>query len=340
MGLFKKNPVFCIFIALCLLVAAGGAYLAYRASSGVSEARSAVAVAERQLEGLRKAAPAPSAQNVEASAENVARLQAELDSIREDLRRGNRLQASTDGVGVMAAIQQFITEYQRRVGNHRSDGEPAPIQTPENFAFGFDAYIDEATVPEDVSVVPVLDKQRQILGYILNQLIAADPQSIQAVEREIVELASPGGDEERQNRQNGEAARGFTIGEAVSARVPGAIETMAFRVAFTGYTDVLRDFLNNLAAFKLPVVVRSIEVERPSGAETTADAQEGRDQLDDIFSVFGGAGQTAPETASEGGESEPRQAQKPIIAENISRFIVTLEFIEIVLPSEAEDSAS
>jgi hypothetical protein len=45
--------------------------------------------------------------------------------------------------------------------------------------------------------------------------------------------------------------------------VPGAINTLAFGLTFTGYTDSLRELLNNLAKFDLPFVVRSIEVERP-----------------------------------------------------------------------------
>ena len=99
-------------------------------------------------------------------------------------------------------------------------------------------------------------------------------------------------------------------------------------MTFTAYTDSLRSFLNDLAKFDLPIVVRSIEVTRPTGSQTTAAPARGNN-LDAIFGAFGGQGEA----------DAPKEAQKPVISENISTFTVTLEFIEIVLPADsAEDN--
>jgi len=319
MGFIKKNLTFTVVVVVCLLAFGAGAYLTFAESGKIASAKQKITTAESQLNNMRYADPAPSAENVEASEQNVAELKAQLEKIRADLQRGARLKTSSDGIGVMAAIQQYISEFQRKAAAHTDEnGEDDAITLPDDFAFGFEQYLDEATMLDDAELIPVLDKQRQVLSYLLNKLYSADPDSIVSVKREFLE------------GKGEEDAKGFKISPAVSARVPGAIDTLAFSLTFTGYTDSLRDFLNDLAKFDLPIVVRSVEVKRPSGRETTAAPARGNN-LDDIFGVFGGGSTTEKEA--------PEEAQKPIIAENISTFTVVLEFIEIVLPAEpAEDN--
>jgi hypothetical protein len=216
----------------------------------------------------------------------------------------------------MAAVQQYISEFQNMAEDHvNADGTPAPIAVPEDFAFGFERYIDDTAMFDDPDKAATLDQQRQILAYLVTQLIESHPQAIGRVQREILEA---------------EDEAGLVIDPAVSARVPGAIDTMAFSLTFDGYTDTLRGFLNQLAGFELPIVVRSISVTRPAGKQTVVAPPAGRN-LEDIFGVFGDSGASAP---------EPTEAQKPVIEENISTFTVILEFIEVVLPDAAADELS
>ena len=314
MSLLKKNLAFGVLVLVCLLVFAVGAYLAVAESTKLAKAQKKIKSSEAQLKSLAYADPAPTTENVIASEQNVAQLAAELLKIREDLQRGSKIDVSTDGVRVMASIQQYISDSQRRLAAHTNkDGEVTPIETPKNFAFGFGQYINEASAPENAAVIPVLDKQRQILSYLLNQLIDADPQGIKELNREALEVSA-------------ESAPGFTINPAISARVPDAIDTMAFSVTFTGYTNTLRRFLNNLAQFELPIVVRSIEVDRPPVEASTTKKSKAKATLDDIFGVFSSASEA------------PKEAQKPVISENISSFTVILEFIDIILPSESEEN--
>lgn len=316
MDFIKKNITLCLFVLICLLAAAAGAYLAFAESGKAKSAQSKISNAEAQLSSLLQADPAPSAENVAASEQNVANLKAELSKIRANLQKGSRMNVSTDGIGVMASIQQYITEYQGRIASVTDEDGVELIQTPSNFAFGFEKYIEEGEPLQDAKVIASLDKQRQILSYIVNKLIDANPDEITSVQREHLEGAA------------GEI--GFEISKAITARVPGAIDTMAFSVTFTGYTDSLRVFLNSLAKFDLPIVVRSIEVERPQGSATTADLET--NDLDSIFGAFGGASSAV--------EVAPESAQKPVISENVSSFTVVLEFIEIILPSDSEKTPS
>ncbi len=320
MGFLKKNLSFTIVVVVCLLAFGAGAYLAFAESSKIGSAKQTINSAETRLNNMRFADPAPSEANVEASRENVKQLEEVLKSMRADLQRGSRITTSSDGIGVMAGIQQYISEYRRKAGAQTDEnGEADPITLPKDFGFGFEQYLDEATPLDDPKLSAMLDEQRQILSYLLNKLFAADPDSIVSVKREVLEKKA--GDDK--------SDKGFSINKAVSARVPGAIDTVAFSLTFTGYTNSLREFLNNLAKFDLPIVVRSVEVTRPTGSQTTA-APTNQNNLDAIFGVFGG-GDVEKE--------EPKEAQKPVISENISTFTVVLEYIEIVLPADsAEDN--
>jgi len=319
MGLFKKNPAFCVFCVVAVLVFAAGAALVVMESGKLAKSKQQVASANSQINGLLQADPAPTPANVQAAQQNAAALSAKLLSIRENLQRGSRLTISNDGTRVMSGLQKYISNYRRQVASHKNAAEvAAPIQIPADFAFGFEKYLKETNISQDSALVPQLDKQRQVLSYILNQLIAADPAGIQAVEREI--LGEPTSE-----------TSGFEINPAISARVPGAIDTLAFRVTFTGYTPTLRKFLNNLAQFDLPIVVRSVTVDRPATNAKTANAKKSKaSSIDDIFGAFAGSSSSA--------EAAPVANQTPVISETESSFTVTLEFIEIILPSSSEEN--
>lgn len=313
MDFFKKNLIFSTVIIVCLLTFFAGSFLALNESGAIGKAEQEMKSAQANLKNLRFSDPAPSMENVEASAENVAQLQSALNAIREDLQRGDRLSISSDGIGVMAGVQQFISDYQRKSsGQVDVNNEPAPISLPQDFAFGFQEYIDEAKPLSDPKSSAVLDQQRQILSYLMDKLIEAKPTSLVSVEREVLEQV--------QIQQGGKS---FQIDKAISSRVPGAIDTLAFRLSFTGYTDSLRSFLNNLAKFDLPIVVRSIDIQRQGGIKNTATSTNSNN-LDSIFGAFGGSDD----------EEAPKEAQKPVISENLSTFTVVLEFIEIVLPTD------
>ena len=318
MGFIKKNLAFTIIVFVCILAFAAGTYLALAESGKIDQAKQSISSAESKLNDMCFADPAPTQENVDASAENVAELEAELWEIRENLEQGARLSPSTDGIGVMAGIQQFISKYQREAAALTDkDGEPFEIIVPDDFAFGFEQYLDEARMLDDENLIPVLDKQRLILSYLLDKLYDAKPESIVSVEREVLELKTEGTG----------SAKGFTLNPAITAKVPGAIDTLAFSLSFTGYTDSLRRLLNDLAKFDLPIVVRSIQVERPSGSRTTAKVPASNNLDASFFGVFDGGSNS--EVAA------PEEAQKPVISENISTFTVVLEYIEIVLPAES-----
>lgn len=303
MNFFKQNPALCRFCLVALLMFASLSALLVFESNKLSESKESVTGLEVRLKALMYGKPTPTAENLAAAKRNLDELNARLLKVFQSLQSGPPLTTSTDPARVVSGIQKYIINYQRRTKNHKNIHDfPAPIQIPEECAFGFEKYLDASILPEG-SIVSKIDKQRQVLGYVLDQLIASDPFSIQSIEREVVE--------DETLREDG-----FRIDPKVSARDPGVIDTFAFQLTFTGYTSTLRRFLNSLMEVQLPIVVRKVEVDR---SETDL-----KNEFDALFS------------AAESIQSK----QKPVVAGTESIFTVTLEFIEVVSTLSPKDETS
>ena len=303
MKFFKRNFTFfmvCIGLVLLTVVLI---ILIFLESQKLSRAKMQIASADGQVKAIMFANPSPTNKNVKAARTNFEDLQMRLKSTYEDLQKGAYLETSEDGVRVISSILRYISDYKRRVDSYvDSNSKPAPIEVPDQFAFGFEKYFQSTLIPEG-EIVPFLDKQRQVLSYILDKLIDAGPSSIQSVRREEFHNSAKG--------------NGFQIDPAISARVPDAIDTLAFQLVFTGYTPTLRKFLNSLAYFQLPVVVRSVEVSRANS--------NAKGLLGNIFKK---------ELSNESDDNKT-----PVVSEIESIFTVTLEFIEVIVPTDYKDEA-
>ena len=156
MDFIKKNVVFCVLIIICLLASATGAFLAFAEAGKVKSAQTKIDSAEAQLKNLLVANPSPTVENVAASEQNAAALTQELQKIRESLQRGSRISASSDGVRVAASLQQYITDYKRRVENNKdAEGADAPISVTDKFGFGFE---NVAYIGDDINDVDILSR--------------------------------------------------------------------------------------------------------------------------------------------------------------------------------------
>ena len=319
MSAVKKNPILFTLLMVASLLSVAGLYFAFNASGQLAEAQKNASESGSLLKGLQEFSPAPSADNILIAKRNVEELDHALREIRKDLQRGSKMTLSNDGVSVMAGIQQFISESRQKVISHErynsveQDAVSIPIVIAEEFAFGFEDYAQEASMPESASAILYLDKQRQILEYVINLVVAANPHSIDSVEREHLEAATIS------KNQLGS----YRIDPAVSARLKGAIDTVAFRITFSGYSRSLRHFLNELASFDLPIVVRSLAVARVESPMRNEVAQ--KNSIEEIFGIF---------DDDSSASLEKNNLTTPVVSENISRFTLDLEFIEIVLDDE------
>ncbi|MGJ3243155.1 MAG: hypothetical protein ACFE0O_09400 [Opitutales bacterium] len=332
MGFIRKYPLFVTWLTLCALVFAGGLTLALMKRGSVAQKQRAVEAAEARFRSLASARPAPTAENLAVSAENLETLIESLKSSIADLSAEDRLSLSSDPIEVMPRIQRMIRDFRRQASVDY-------ITIAEDEAFGFARY-SQAIDPPARDAIRLLDKQRQILIYLVSRLFqSADPENpliLTAVQREWVESGEP---------PSGSRAGSdlFSMAPAVSAERPGAIETMAFRFQFTGYTEVLRRFLNRISAFDLPVVVRSVEVKpaEQSGAGGGSSGGGSRSNGspgsagDFPFDLFGDGASESPEGDADDATQPAPASKEPVIENNLSAFTVVVEYIDVVLDAEA-----
>ena len=177
-----------------------------------------------------------------------------MDEARETLRR------LRDGlVGAEAAASEpvparpvdslfALTEFAEKM---RRKATEAQVALKPQESFGFASHIHEGP---SVDAIPTVHRQQRTVQELLDTVLAVRPQALLAVNRERPPALEEGG---------GPAGRTdfFAPAPALLLRQPGLVETDAFRVEFTGQTDVLRDFLVALANLSRSVLVRSVEVE-------------------------------------------------------------------------------
>ena len=168
--------------------------------------------------------PSPVDENVVSSSLNLEELSKRLKIIRTELERGGEVEASVDGVRVAAGIQQYISKFTSLAKNHDTKYGPIPIEIPKDFAFGFDRFKLESEVPDDPREIEMLDKQRDLLDFLLGELYAVDPKSILSVKRQSARNFD---DDDFYNDSSI-----FDIGSSISSKVEGAIDTFLLKFHF------------------------------------------------------------------------------------------------------------
>src|SRR5690606_20636070 len=188
-------------------------------------------------------------------------------------------------------------------------------------------------------LIPIVYKQQLVVSYILDQLFAAQPESLVSVSRPGEGGASeqaappPAGGRDR-GQQVGRA--GFRLSPDLTAAIPGVIEAEAYQVVFTGRASTLRTFLNTIAQFEMPLVVRSVEVapagERSStsGQQEPATRRRRRADPETVEPV------QEPAPAEQTEEAAPVSDNIPLVANNVSQFTVAMEYLDLVQDKNAD----
>lgn len=341
MASFKSHPFFFTSLILAGALTAGQAWLIFSQRSAAGKIVAANEQKQQQLQGFATARPFPSKLNLEAVEADLAATQ----KIRADIL--GRLRATAEEAARIAAapVPASPTDAYFDIANFvertKSKAAAAQVELGADNRFGFAAY--RSTGPERDLIAPVF-KQRLYVEYLVDSLIAAKPGAILGIQRERpltpaqkqqVEEAIASG----QTLPNFGGGSGgsdgdyFSIDPQISARRPGFVDTIPLRLTFVGFTDSLRAFLNELVSFKVPVVVRSVEVApaNPTGEGGKPAAPAPKPAS--VDSLFGGM-----VAGVEGGPVVVED--KAIVPQTESRFIVTVEIISLVEKPAEEGAAS
>jgi hypothetical protein len=306
-----------------------------------------------ELEAMSQLQPPPTREVAATIEADLAKAQRSLAAMQGELTGRGPAAERIRTAKIPTARTDAFFDLAAFVERMRTLAETSGVEVrPEAARFGFSAYANEG--PEADRIEPVF-RQRQVAEYLLEALLAARPRALFSVKRErtmtkaerearaaaTAEGAPP---EEPMPDPGSDSPDYFAIGPGASARVKGHVDSTAFRFAFTGQTAAVRSFLNKLASFELPILVREVEVDvataeeavaTPNGDETPTrteptDAAAASVVLATEASPAKGAGpaKTAPGKAA---ARAPRAVLAlPIVSKSLSKFTVTVEFIELV----------
>jgi len=334
MASFKSSPIFYSVLIAFGLVAVGEGWFIFDRTKAATKNHKALVQKRQELAALQSVNPFPSVENKAAVEADLARTQAALATMREELKgRGptadllRNTKAPAEPTDAYFDITNFIEDTRKKA-------KTASVKLKTDERFGFSTY---SSAGPDRDLIPQVFRQRQIAQYLIEALFTAHPRELVSFHRErpltVAQLAAlnTGQPLPASSRTgSGPETDLFEIDPRISARVPGFVNAIAFRLTFIGETESLRVLLNKLAAFELPLVVRSVEVEPAtgpaSGSETTAPAQPEANSLNAIF----GTNTTATTTPA-----EPPKA-KPLVEKVRSKFTVTVEFIDLVSVTTTE----
>jgi hypothetical protein len=349
----KKFPLFKVALGLVALVAVGEGWCIYERYDAARLAEKKLSNARGQLQVVADTVPAPSRETAVQIEADLAKAQQSLATMQLELRgrgpTGTRLAALKPPVARTDAFFDLATYVARsRAFAEKQGVTVAPAATH----FGFSIYANEG--PEPVLINAVF-RQRLVAHYLIEALLTARPRALLSLQRERPLTA-----EERKTRTEAQAAAAadpttaasaaqpeksatlspdyFDLDPRLPAQASGFVEMSAFRLAFTGQTATLRAFLNQLASFELPVIVRAVEVEPASGEDLVG-------VLEEAPPVVMALPATAPAsivlTAPPAKIAPPSKAPAiaPIVAKSLSKFTVTVEFVELIPPAPAVASS-
>lgn len=305
---WKKNPVFVAILLASVAASIAQGWIIGTTRVRVRLATIALATKRDERDGLAHRAPAPSEANARAIAADVAAAENRLAGLRASLAGGAWLPpAPARSIDGYFAFMAFTDELRALAAR-----EQVELRAEERF--GFSAYANEGPEADRLDTV---HRQRVVVQHVLETLFAAHPRALLAVRRERPQDAAPRA--ARFAAATDSAARSAVPPDASAAAdyfepdsrlrlgAPGLADGELYRVEFAGQTPALRAFLNALAASPLPLFVRAVEVEPIADGPVAAGASVG----------------TAP---------------VPLVAQNLSKFSVVLECVEIAPSSSAPAS--
>lgn len=348
---YRKYPLFASLLTLCAVLAAGEAGWIFERSAVARSSAEKLAKKRGELQAMSQLVPAPKRDVAEAIGADLAGAQRSLATMQaalqgrgpaaERLRQARHPRARTDAYFDLATFVERTRELARKNAvDVRRDAA----------RLGFSAYANEG--PELERIEPIF-RQRQSVQYLAEALIEARPLAILAVKREVpltraereeralaVKNAAPvdPGAEPAATAAD-EGPDFFTIDPRISVRAPGFLESTAFRFVFIGQTAVLRAFLNRLAAFELPVLVREVEVE-PVSAEEALHPAAGDDVAVEPAPAPASVVLTLGPAPAPARKAIAGPAIAPIVGKPYSKFTVTVEYLELMpSPAPAVDGA-
>lgn len=301
----RRHPLFTAVLAASLAAAAAQGWWLWEAVQRADRARVVLAQRVQERDWLASRSPALSEENTAALAADVAAAEKSLAALRTALAGRERAREPQPARPIDAYFAIASTVEKLRTLAARQQ-----VVIAAGESFGLATHANEG--PE-ADLIERVHLQRIVIEHLVATLLEARPRAFLGIQRERPVPAAlrparrePGEEADSaaaEPRTGGVPADFFRIDPQLRLRHAGLVDTEAFRLEFIGQTQPLRAFLNELAAYRLPLLVRSVEVE------------------------------PAPSELAAGADTPEPGAPVPLVAQNFSKFTVVLEFVELILPT-------
>ncbi len=364
MSAFRKYPVFSSMLTLCGVLAVAEGWLIYDRYAAARAAAAKVVQKEAELMAMRDLTPVPTRPISAAIEQDLARAQRAVATMQTELKGRGPAAERLNSAKVPAVRTEAYFDLATFVEKTRELAKKLDVDLrPEAARFGFGLYANEG--PKEDRIAAVFH-QRQVIQYIIEALLESRPRALLSVQRERAlnkaekdKLASdlaaaaaaltgapppepppepaPG----ISSPPEAEGPELFAIDPHVSARSAGYLDTTPVRVVFTGQTAALRAFLNKLASFELPVLVREVEVDSATAEESAAVAVAPSEDATDVSAASVVLNLTPKAVAKPATLTTTVKGSSavPIVAKPLSKFTVTLEYLDLVTAPAAPAEA-
>ncbi len=351
-----RYPLLAAALAVGGFIALGESWCIFDRWRASQEAAVALDKKKAELHAMGGLQPAPTRAVAAAIEADLGRGQRALNAMQTELRGRGPAAERLRTAKIPTARTDAYFDLATFVEKARELAKTQEVELkPEAARLGFALYANEGPETERIAAV---FRQRLVAQYLVESLLEAKPRSVLSIHRE-----APLTNKEKEDREAAlvAAAGGtpppettlptapegpdyFAIDPRASARVPGYLEATAFKLSFVGQTAVLRVFLNKLASFELPVLVREVEVDPATSAELATESVASNDEpTAAIAPPEPAATSIVLTTGAAPRESKPivkpaptASSTAPIVAKPWCRFTVTVEYIEIVPPAGTE----
>ena len=298
----KRNPLFYTILCLMLATTLGGMWYASEDRERLKALKEQYETKDRQLQLFVKRSPAPTKANLDQLDRNRRELMESFSQAQTALNLNTYDRELFFGESPASHNDAFfmIAKY---VEDARKLAIGSGVDAPDGYRYGFSEYENVGPSPDAIERV---HRQAKIMEALLMALFDSGISEFVSIRREA---SAPG------DSRNGGGTDVFEFAGERSVADSKAFDSLAFQLEFKGQSISLRNFLNRVSSSSLPFAISEIEVrlERETGSE-------------------GNRASILENPFAQPSELEDRMSavRVPIIAENESFFVVTLEFIELV----------
>ncbi|MET0261266.1 MAG: hypothetical protein ABW223_00095, partial [Rariglobus sp.] len=181
MASFKSNPIFYSTIGVLGLAALAACWGIYDRSSVASKSAAQLSQKRSELTALQAVNPVPTEASKTAIEADLARTQAALAKMREELKVRSPIAEAMRSATVPAEPTNVFFNLETFVEQMRQAGQAAAVKVKPDERFGFYTY--SSTGP-DRELIPQVFRQRQIAEYLLTALFEARPSELVSLQRE------------------------------------------------------------------------------------------------------------------------------------------------------------